>query len=261
MRWDPGKYTEFRHHRDRPFFDLVSRIGAATPKRVVDLGCGPSTLTATLAERWPGAAVIGLDSSPAMIDRARSLSDAPTNLRFVQADIAGWQPDADVDVVVSNAAFQWVPDHARLIRGWLGRLAPGSWFAFQVPGNFRSPSHTLMRQLAEGDQWRARLGGVLRHDDAVLDPADYLTLFLEVGWLADVWETTYLQLLPGDDPVLEWVRGTGLRPILGALGDGDARAFEAQYAGLLRAAYPPTARGTVFPFRRIFCVGHKPFGN
>ncbi|MCB5274926.1 putative trans-aconitate 2-methyltransferase [Arthrobacter sp. SO5] len=140
---------------------------------------------------------------------------------------------------------------------WLAALRPGAWFALQVPGNFTSPSHTLMRALAESPDWSGRLAGVLRHENAVGEAADYLNIMLDAGCDADAWETTYQQLLPGGNPVLEWVRGTGLRPVLAALTAGEAREFEAAYAARLAGAYPPSAHGTLFPFRRIFAVARK----
>jgi trans-aconitate 2-methyltransferase len=224
---------------------------------VVDLGCGPGNLTATLAERWPGAEVLGIDSSAEMLQKAAEHSARASNLGFAQADIAEWMPSDRTDVVVSNAALQWIPGHPALLAGWLEALRPGAWFALQVPGNFSSPSHVLMRQLAESERWREALGGVLRHDDAVAEPAKYLNIMLDAGCDADAWETTYQQVLQGQDPVLEWVRGAGLRPVLAALPAAEAAEFEAEYSALLSGAYPATSHGTVFPFRRIFAVARK----
>ncbi|WP_411376312.1 trans-aconitate 2-methyltransferase [Arthrobacter sp. MPF02] len=257
MQWDPAKYVQFGDHRHRPFFDLTGRILARQPALVVDLGCGPGNLTATLAERWPGAEVVGIDSSPDMLAKAAPLSNKYPSLKFERADIAGWTPPAGTDVVVSNAALQWVPGHRDLIRSWLEELRPGAWFAMQVPGNFNAPSHALMRELAASARWAPRLGGVLRGGESVGEPSDYLQILLDGGCTADAWETTYQQVLQGQDPVLEWVRGTALRPVLAALPPGEGEDFEAEYAAALRAAYPAGSHGTVFPFRRIFAVGCK----
>ena len=253
MQWDPGQYGKFAGERDRPFADLVARVGASAPRRVVDLGCGPGTLTGRLAQRWPHASVEGIDSSPEMIAVASA-----AGVRFRVGDIAAWRPSPDTDVVVSNAAFQWVPTHRSLLRDWAAVLPAGAWLAWQVPGNFESPSHTLMRSLAQSPRWKDRLGDVLRHDDTVDPPSAYARLLLDLGWDADAWETTYVHVLTGTDPVLEWVRGTGLRPILALLAEAERVEFEASFAALLRDAYPPGRAGTLFPFRRIFCVGHKP---
>lgn len=257
MKWDPAKYVKFDDHRNRPFFDLTGRIHADRPVRVVDLGCGPGNLTAALAERWPGARVVGLDSSAEMLAKAAPLAQAFPALGFEHADIAEWMPTGETDVVVSNAALQWVPDHQDLMRRWLKALRPGAWFAMQVPGNFNAPSHSLMRELAASDRWAAKLGGVLRGGESVGEPADYLGILLDAGCAADAWETSYQQVLQGPDPVLEWVRGTALRPVMAVLRDDDARHFEAEYAAALREAYPQGAHGTLFPFRRIFAVGRK----
>jgi trans-aconitate 2-methyltransferase len=256
MEWDPQKYVEYADYRNRPFFDLTGRIAAREPTRVVDLGCGPGVLTAALAERWPAAAVTGVDSSPAMIRQAQQRVNA-ANLNFVAGDLREWELPENLDVLVSNAALQWVPGHQDLMRSWLRGMKPGGWLAVQVPGNFAAPSHALMRMLAGSATWRDRLAGVLRHEDAVSEPQDYLALLLDEGCEADVWETTYQQVLHGADPVLEWVRGTGLRPILAALPAAEAAEFESEYATLLREAYPAGENGTVFGFRRIFAVGRK----
>ncbi|MEZ2389981.1 trans-aconitate 2-methyltransferase [bacterium RCC_150] len=257
VEWDPAKYAEFGNHRNRPFFDLTARILAADPRHVVDLGCGPGTLTAALAGRWPAAVVVGLDSSTEMLAKAAPLTEGEPRLAFVHGDIAEWTPAPDTDVVVSNAALQWVPGHMDMLAAWLKALKPGAWFALQVPGNFGAPSHVLLRELAAAPEWCRKLSGALRHDDAVGEPADYLRIMLDAGCVADAWETTYQQLLPGADAVLEWVRGTALRPVLSALPADEARTFEGQYAAMLRKAYPAGRHGTVFPFRRIFAVARK----
>jgi trans-aconitate 2-methyltransferase len=257
MEWDPAKYVQFGDYRDRPFFDLTGRVHADRPVQVVDLGCGPGNLTATLADRWPAADVVGIDSSAEMLAKAAKLAGDGKGLRFEQADIAGWEPSADTDVVVSNAALQWVPGHQEMMGAWLDALRPGAWFALQVPGNFNAPSHALMRRLAGSARWASQLEGVLRGGESVGEPADYLHILLDAGYSADAWETTYQQVLPGRDAVLEWVRGTALRPVLAALSADDAAEFEAEYAAALRDAYPQTAHGTVYPFRRIFAVGRK----
>lgn len=255
MRWDPAIYSRYAGERGRPYLDLLARIGADSPRRVVDLGCGPGNLTALLLQRWPAAVVEGIDSSPEMIAEAGGV----TGVQFRVEDVTDWQMPTDADVVVSNATLQWVPTHRRLLRSWASALSAGGWLAFQVPGNFGSPSHQLMRALASSPRWRERIGDVLRHEDAVAEPREYAALLLDTGLEVDAWEATYLHLLGGIAPVLNWVRGTGLRPILAALGPEEAAEFEAEYAAALRDAYPSDTTGhTPFPFRRIFAVGHKP---
>jgi len=264
MRWDPDRYAAFADDRARPFHDLVAQIawpagdGREAPRRVVDLGCGPGTLTATLAARWPSSTVVGIDSSAEMLDSAPT----GTGSSFELGSIEDWTPGPTDDVVVTNAALQWVPSHVSLLPGWLDAMPSGSWFAMQVPGNFGSPSHALMRSVAADGPWAPALAGVLRADP-VLDPAGYLGIMLDAGLEARAWETTYAQLLPGEDPVLTWVRGTGLRPALQALDAADpsgalTAAYESRYAEALRSAYPAGPHGTVYPFRRVFAVGRKP---
>jgi trans-aconitate 2-methyltransferase len=255
MRWDPEQYGQYAAERGRPFVELLDRIEADSPRHVVDLGCGPGPLTQLLAQRWPNARVEGIDSSADMIERANR---RPGGIEFRLGDIAEWSPEPDVDVVISNAALQWVPGHQALLQRWTHELPSGSWLAWQVPGNFNSPSHVLLRELASSPSWAAKTGDVLRHHQAMRSPRDYAVLLHDAGWTADVWETTYLHVLPGVDPVLEWMRGTGLRPVTTVLDDADRARFEAEYGQLLRTAYPPGPHGTVLDFRRLFAVGQRP---
>ncbi|WP_328538315.1 trans-aconitate 2-methyltransferase [Streptomyces sp. NBC_00344] len=254
--WDPQQYLRHADHRTRPFHDLLGRI-TGTPARIADLGCGAGNVTALLAGRWPQARITGYDNSPQMLEQAQRY--ASPLLDFAPADAATWAPTETYDLIVSNALLQWVPGHADRFPRWLGTLAPGGTFAFQVPGNFTAPSHTILAELRESPRWKPRLSGVGDRTAAVLEPGDYLTRLSDLGCDTDVWETTYLQLLTGDDPVLDWVKGTALRPVLTALAD-DPQAtagFLAEYRDLLRAAYPPGPHGTVFPFRRIFAVARR----
>ncbi|MEV5611118.1 trans-aconitate 2-methyltransferase [Streptomyces sp. NPDC052225] len=258
--WDPQQYLRHAGHRARPFVDLLARVPDLPREnaRIADLGCGPGNVTTLLAERWPAARITGYDNSPEMLEKARA--HASDRLDFAYADAAHWTPTETYDLLVSNATLQWVPGHVDAFPAWVDAVAPGGTFAFQVPGNFDAPSHVLMRELAASARWKERLGGVLRHGDAVLTPAAYLARLADLGCEVDAWETTYTHLLQGEDPVLDWVKGTGLRPVLTALADDPAArdAFVAEYRDLLRAAYPATEHGTVLPFRRIFVVAAKP---
>jgi len=249
--WDPELYQRFGDERSRPFFDLVGRVAAEAPGMVADLGCGPGTLTATLTRRWPGAQVCGIDSSAEMIEAARALPGVGQRLRFALGDVRDWKPDGRVDVIVSNAVLQWVPEHLDVVARWAGFLPPGGWLAFQIPGNFDQPSHAALRELAGSDRWRALLAGVQFNRQAA-DPAQYVDLLAPAGFEVDAWETTYLHVLHGDDPVLDWYRGTGLRPVIAALPPEQTGEFLAGYRARMSEAYPAAPYGTVFPFRRVF---------
>ncbi|MCP2262450.1 trans-aconitate 2-methyltransferase [Streptoalloteichus tenebrarius] len=253
--WDPDVYLTFADYRGRPFHDLLARVAAKDPRRVVDLGCGAGNLTRLLNERFPSAVVEAFDSSPEMVAKARTLGvDARV------ADVRDWTPEPDTDVVITSAVLQWVPQHPELIRRWVAALPSGAWFAMQVPGNFRAPSHNAIVRLADTPEWRAELEGLyLLRTDAVLEPTGYAQLFQESGCEVDAWETTYVHQLSGEDPVLRWVSGTALRPVRARLGEGERwERFLAELAPVLREAYPRQADGSTWvPFRRVFAVAHK----
>ena len=253
--WDPGQYQRFTDERSRPFADLTARIGAEDPASVVDLGCGPGHLTADLARRWPGAVVHGVDNSAEMIGAARQQEELP-RLTFEVADLRDWRPAAPVDVIVSNAVLQWVPDHLGLLPGWVDWLSPGGWLAFQLPGNFDQPPHLAIAEMAASPRWRPRLGAAGFSRQAG-DLTGYLDTLAGAGCQVDAWETAYLHVLPGEDPVVEWVKGTALRPVLARLDDEQAAEFLAEYRERMRLAYPPRPYGTVLPFRRVFVVAHR----
>lgn len=261
--WDPDQYARFGHDRSRAFHDLLARVGATDPGLVLDLGCGNGPLTLQLADRWPGAEVVGVDLSAAMLQAAGTL-DRAGRVRWQQADLADWSPaelGTAPDVIVANAVLQWVPGHLGVLHRWVDALAPGGWLAVQVPGNHDAPSHALMREVAEESPHRARLRAALARQQVGV-PADYLAVLAGRCEHLDVWETTYLHVLDPqnrqDSPVLEWVRGTGLRPVLDALPDEQERAeFVRVYDARLRQAYPRTEAGVVLPFRRLFAVGQR----
>jgi trans-aconitate 2-methyltransferase len=265
--WDPAQYELFARPRLRPALDLLQQIpfpparagGEIQPPRTIcDLGCGPGEITQLLAARWPNADVLGVDSSPDMLARAREAVSA-NSLRWQHCDIAAWSPPAPVDLIYSNAALHWLGDHERLFPRLLGLLAPGGVLAVQMPLSWRIPSHRILRELlAHGDDGAPIGPAALRESYAqppVHPPETYH------GWLAaharriDIWTTEYLHVLEGPDPVLAWVKGTVLRPVLATLEEADKARFLARYAERLRAAYPALADGkTLFPFPRLFLV-------
>jgi trans-aconitate 2-methyltransferase len=255
--WDPERYLVYAGERGRPFVELLARVGAPAPTRVVDLGCGPGNLTRLLAERWPDAEVVGLDLSPEMVDRARA--DLP-GVRFDVADLRDWRPDRPVDVLISNATLQWVPDHLALLPRLVEQVAPGGWLAFQVPGNVDEPSHTARHDLATEAPYAAHTAGVAVPD--AHDAGTYLAALADLGCEVDAWETTYLHVLSGEDPVFTWVSGTGARPTLQALPEDLRARFEAELKERLRAAYPTRRVGgrdaVVLPFQRVFAVAQVP---
>ncbi|WP_019549634.1 trans-aconitate 2-methyltransferase [Streptomyces sulphureus] len=262
-RWDPRQYLRHTDHRLRPVHDLLARVpdlpGAPHP-RIADLGCGPGGPTAPLVARWPRAHVTGYDSSPEMLAAARThagRTHGGGTLDFARADLSRWHPAEPFDLLFSNAALHWVPGHAAAFASWLDPLPTGGVLAFQVPGNFGAPSHTLLSRLRNSPRWKGRLGEDT--ETPVLDPGGYLDALTRLGCTVDAWETTYQQLLHGEDPVLDWVEGTTLRPVLDLLADdpGARDAFLDEYAAALREAYPARPYGTPYPFRRIFVVAVK----
>ncbi|GGL34947.1 methyltransferase domain-containing protein [Phycicoccus endophyticus] len=260
--WDPTAYGRYATERARPLADLLARVDAAEPRLVVDLGCGHGPATLALAERWPRARVVGVDAAEPMLDAARAL-DRQGRVEWVSADLRSWDPASlgeAPDVVVTSSTLQWVPGHLDLVPAWARALAPGGWFALQVPGSFDAPSHRLMRETAER---HPRAGELLAALDvpAVAEPATYLRLLARLGATVDAWETTYLHLLDPQarepNPVLSWVEATGLRPVLDLLrGEEERAAFLEPYAAALLEAYPRTSAGVLFPFRRLFAVAH-----
>lgn len=253
MSWDPRQYSRFARERERPFFDLLSAIPALEPRSVVDLGCGAGNLTRLLAETWPRASVLGIDSSPEML--ARAADERASNLTFARQDVRTWRPEAPVDLVFSNATLQWVEDHRDLIP----RLAASAArvFAVQMPGNHEAPSHREIATLAVTPRWESKLGALGRREAHVLSLAEYVELLIGAGFAVDAWETTYLHQLAGDNAVLEWIKGTFLRPFLAALDEREQVAFLEEAGERLRAAYPSRDGRTLFPFRRVFFVATR----
>ena len=254
MRWDPEQYLAFDDFRSRPALDLLARIPGEVAGPVVDLGCGPGNVTGVLARRWPSAELVGVDSSPEMLARARAgLPEA----RFVEASIAEWSPEFPPEVIFSNAALHWLDDHDALLPRLFGHLAPGGHLAAQMPRNHAEASHQAMIETVEGGAWADRLRPLIR-EAPVAAPETYYRLLAGDAARLDIWEAVYLQVLEGENPVKEWTKGSALRPFLAALEGAEREAFESDYARRILAAYPPEGDGrTLFPFRRLFIVARR----
>jgi len=254
MSWNPEQYLKFADHRLRPALDLLGRIPAENPESVVDLGCGPGTITEWLQRRWPKASVTGVDSSAEMLASARAKHPG---LAWEAADIELWMPRVQVDILYSNAALQWLDHHRPLFARLYGALAQGGVLAVQMPRNFDQPSHALMRQAAQEGPWRDRLAPLLR-PSPVAPPADYWRMLQPLGAAVDIGECDYLQTLSGADPIVQGMMGTTLRPLLSVLSETEREAYLGVYRELVSAAYPRESDGTVlFPFRRVFILATK----
>lgn len=247
--WDQAQYLKFADERTRPARELLSRVALRAPLRVVDLGCGPGNSTALLRSRWPQARIIGVDNSRDMLQRAER--DAP-DTEWAEADVQSWVPEAGVDVLFANAVFQWLPDHATLFPKWLESLAPGGVLAVQMPRNFSEPSHRLMRELP--GPWAAGVSA-LRAQTPVETPAFYYDLLAPRAACVDIWQTTYEHVMPSAESIVEWVKGTGLRPYLESLAADDRSAYLEAYTAAIAAAYPARSDGRrLLSFPRLFVV-------
>lgn len=254
--WDAQQYLKFEGERGRPFLDLLARITREQVSRAADLGCGAGNLTRLVAERWPEAEIVGVDSSSDMLAKAQAVA-LPGRLSFVQDDIARWRPPATLDLIVSNAALQWVGDHAAVLTHLAGMLAPGGTLAVQVPSMAQLPGRRAIAETAADPLWGAKLAGVGLSVESVRPLEWYARELLDRGLSVDAWETTYLHVLRGENPVLEWMKGTALRPLLDRLDPGETPEFLREIGDRFRAAYPPHNGTTLFPFPRLFFVAQK----
>lgn len=256
--WNADLYLQFAEERTRPCRDLAARIEVSEPRRVIDLGCGPGNSTAVLAGRWPNAELMGLDSSAEMIAAARR--ETPDR-SWITGDIVQFASGAaqqSFDIVFSNAALQWVPEHAALFPKLLSLVAAGGALAVQVPNNLDAPPHRIARELAASDPWRRRLPAEGVREWYVHDAPFYYDVLAPHARRIDLWETEYRHILPGVEAIVEWYKATGLRPYLSALpSDADRIQFAADYLAALRPAFAPRADGRVlFPFRRLFVIAY-----
>jgi trans-aconitate 2-methyltransferase len=251
--WEPQTYLRYSEIRFRAGLDLIARIPKADYATIYDLGCGTGHLTRILADTFPNSKVIGIDSSPEMLAEARREFPA---MSWQEADINSWHPPGPPDLIFSNAAFQWVPAHETLFPSLLQMLRPGGALAIQMPRHFESPSHLELKDLVQQSEWRAQLEPLLLAP--VPSPETCWRWLSPHARNVDLWETIYLQVLEGADPVVNFMRGTALRPFLTALSADDGARFVDAFAKRMAAAYPPQANGqTLFPFRRIFMVAQR----
>ena len=254
VSWNPEQYLKFGDHRLRPAMDLLGRIDLESPGLVYDLGCGTGNTTKLLADRWPDSRIVGIDSSAEMLEKARK---SYANLEFIEADLESWNPQQEADLFYSNAALHWLGNHESLFPRLLKLLPKGAWFAAQMPRNFESPSHTSITESVESGPWAERLRPVLR-SSPVSEPGFYHDLLGPNVEHLDLWETVYQHILEGDNPVVEWTRGTALRPLLKLLNKEEAKEFIEDYSRRILEHFPPGKDGkTLFPFRRLFLVAKR----
>jgi trans-aconitate 2-methyltransferase len=253
--WNPTQYLRFANERTQAAIDLLARIAVDAPRSAIDLGCGPGNSTALLHQRWPDADIVGLDSSPDMLETARAAQPA---WRWQLGDITRWTPVAPFDVVFSNAALQWVPDHAHVLPHLLSQVAPGGALAVQVPAHLQSPVHQAMLAIAADPAWRDRMHAATTAIH-VETPASYYDLLQPLATRVELWVTEYQHVLDNTAAIVAWIRGTGLRPFLQALADDAERGrFEAMLLAAVEQGYPRQADGRVlFPFRRLFMIAYR----
>jgi trans-aconitate 2-methyltransferase len=256
MSWSAEQYVAFESERTRPVRDLLRAVRNPGVRRAADLGCGAGNSTEMLAQRFPDAEIIGLDSSGDMIAAARRRLP---QIGFEVARIEDWDQPGPFDLILSNAALHWVPDHASLLPRLVGTLAPGGSLAVQMPDNLDEPAHRLMREVAADGRWAARLAGVAAARTALPDARWYYGLLRPHCRDVDLWRTTYHHPLPGGaDAVVDWFKGSSLRPILAALDEAGQAAYLDRYRAVVARAYPALPDGTVLlPFPRLFMVATR----
>jgi len=250
--WSAGQYLKFAPLRTRAAAELVARVPLEAPRAVVDAGCGPGNSTQLLVERFPQAVVSGFDTSPEMLAAAR---ERLPDVRFSEADVAGWRPPAGTDLVFSNAVMQWVRGHLAILARILGGLDAGGVLAVQIPDNKSELNHALMRETA-ADVGRPDLVDAAEAQRDRVHPAEaYYGRLAPLANSVDIWRTTYIHVLDGHEAVVEWLKGSGLRPYLEQLDEGEQEAFLAAYRARLATAYPLQADGKVLlRFPRLFMV-------
>lgn len=255
LDWNSSLYLRFSDERTRPAKDLLAQVRLASVANLIDLGCGPGNSTALLRERYPQAAIIGLDSSADMLAEARK-TDA--NTHWLQEDASTWQTSEQFELVYSNAMLHWLPDHRSLLQRWMDWLVPGGALAFQIPTHEQSLLHQHILQLANTPRWQPHTKNA-RHALVIKDPLFYYDTLADQSVSIDMWHTDYYHEMVNAEAILHWIRGTGLRPFLEALpGDAERHAFESELLTLIRHSYPVRSNGKViFPFRRLFVIAYR----
>ena len=250
--WDARQYLKFEDERTRPPRDLLAQVPLASPRRVYDLGCGPGNSTELLIARYPQAEVIGLDSSPDMLDQARKrLPGRP----FEEGDLASWSPPAGTDLLFANAVFQWVPRHVEALQRLLAALPGGGCLAVQMPDNTREPALELMREVAQSGPWITALAAALAQRGDLPTPSGYYDLLRPHCARLDIWHSIYNHVMAGAQGIVEWFRGSALRPFLDPLSKDERERFVAEYTARISSAYPPCYDDKVLlRFPRLFIV-------
>jgi len=255
MSWSAAQYVKFEEERTRPVRDLVARIPLAHVSSAADLGCGPGNSTEVLRERYPEALIVGVDSSEDMIEAGRKRMP---DIDFEIADLRDWQPEGPLDVILANAVLQWLPDHEALLPALLARLKPGGALAVQTPDNLDEPTHCLMREVASAGPWAAKLKDAAAARAAGRSAEWYFRFLRAHARHVDIWRTTYFHPLAGARAIVEWVKGTGLRPFVDPLEDAEREAYLARYEAAIAEAYPAEPNGTVLlPFPRLFFIATR----
>lgn len=250
MKWSSEQYLKFEGQRTQPSIDLAGRISLEGVERALDVGCGPGNSSNVLAGRFPQAKVLGIDSSPDMIASARE-SYPGIEFRLCDAGSELGTLEGGFDVVFSNACIQWIPDHKTLLRNMMALLRPGGVLAVQIPMNQKEPIHRIIGELVTSAVWK----------DAFPNPRVFYTL--PQGYYFDLlaklsasftlWETTYYHVMDSHEAILEWYRGTGLRPYLTMLPEARRKDFEQAVLTQVRAQYPlQETKQVIFRFPRFF---------
>jgi trans-aconitate 2-methyltransferase len=250
--WSAEQYLKFEDQRTRPARDLLAQIPLADARKVVDIGCGPGNSTQLLAKRWPQASITGIDTSADMLRQARERLPGQT---FVEANIAHWLVPENTDVLFANAIFQWVPGHLRQLQRLLGALAPGGVLAVQMPDSLDEPAHVLMREVAQLEPWRKTLAEHARGNDELPKPGIYYDALRPLCTRLEIWHTIYNHALDDAAAIVEWVKGTALRPFLEPLEPPERRQYLVEYTARIAASYPPqTDSRVLLRFPRLFIV-------